>query len=668
MKKVFSFVLALFCAGMLFAAEGALWGEKDIRQVSTEWFDIIYPQSCEQSAVVLYENADAIYQSLSDMYNFPIPCRMTVTLTTAVELYNAYWSNGYYNRIVLYLAPPMDECNVESDNLLKTFHHELTHAFTYNMKTPFYQWLGRVFGDPVYAGYPLITSGMAEGATVSSESYDGEGRLNDEFAKQMVKQAKIENQFPRFNDVQGARDIYPYGSFYFFNGAFHEWLQKKYGFEPYKNWWVNCANCKAVTIRHAFKKAYGTKLIDEWNQFIEEYEVPAVPANPVEAGIVQDFFQKDSEDYSAINAAGYLPMGLSLSSKGLTYFDSKNLGVYFVSTEDLNDTKVKPKRLFTDYYLDYAKQSADGKYIAISSYTTDKPTYRYFTQIYDTENKSWFKINESGIKDPSIIMKDGKYYLVALKFHGEDYKIRITELITSDNKIVEEGEPVYIPYTRTQLPASFTDIGNGTFAFALKDVMTYTICIADLDGNILKQIPVPFERMVVRYFSYSAEDNALYFSWTKQGSMPRLGKLSLSDDSYTLDDEDISGGVYYPVKHEDKIIYAGTFYTSNKIFVMDDLAAGSIEDLDDVESAETLFVQAASQESDDEDFEPSLIQPQIIKVLDSEKYRPLSYYKRGMIYPYSSATSKIYNVSDTEQYKLPIGVTYTTNDPYGSHF
>jgi len=691
MKKVFSTLVMLLCLSGLFAAEGLLWGEKNIRVVKTEWFDIIYPESCMESAKVLYENADSIYESLSEMYSYPIPCRLPVVLTSKVETYNAYWTNSAYNRIVLYVAPPIDECNVESDSLLKTFHHELTHAFSYNMKTPFYRWIGKVFGDAINVAYWNVTSGLAEGATVSSESYDGEGRLNDEFAKQMVKQAKLEGKFPAFNDVQGSRDAYPVGSYYFFNGAFHEWLQKKYGFEPYVKWWINCVNLKAITIRRAFYKAYGVKLIDSWKQFIKEYEVPNIEANPVKAGIVQDFYDKTAENYSISNSDGGRPFSLSLSEKGLTYVLGGRSAIYYVPSKSIISDTVKPKKILTDYYLEEAHQSADGRFIALTTEKNASATNKYVTQIYDTERKSIYTIKGSGLKNCSIIQDGGKYYLVGLKFVGEDYKIKISELELKNNKISGEASTIYIPFTRKQLPASFVDCGNGTFAFVLKDELEYSICFANLKGEVLNQVQVPFERMVVRYLSYSAAENTLYFSWTKPGSMPRLGKYLLNNNSFALSEEDLSGGVYYPVKFDDKILYVGEFYESNKLLMMDDIevlaenftdddeiAAGSSDENSESESEiEKSDSESVADDLLDENGNPKKLTVNLnnipLEELDytdllaaSKKYKGVSYYKRGIVYPFSSYVSKGY-ISGCNDFRLPLGITYTTGDPAGIH-
>ena len=57
----------------------------------------------------------------------------------------------------------------------------------------------------------------------------------------------------------------------------------------------------------------------EMEEFEEEYEVPVIGANPVEAGLVRDFFQQDSKSYSRINDAGSLYSSLSSYSSIYSY-------------------------------------------------------------------------------------------------------------------------------------------------------------------------------------------------------------------------------------------------------------------------------------------------------------------------------------------------------------
>ena len=309
------FVVFLLCAQLsqLCAHSGMLSGEKKLRVAKTQWFDIIYPARCEQSAAILYEKADAVYEEVTAQYGLLPSFRMPVVITPAVQQFNAFWTSVPYNHIAIYDTGDSGsgELAVFSETLLSTFRHELTHAVTYNMKNGFWRGVGKVFGDCVAPGMFSVTTGMAEGATVTSESAAGEGRLNDEYAKHYVKQAKIEDKFPSYHDVSGSADIQPGGAPYYFNGAFHQWLQDEYGMESYAEFWYRVVNGKNFTVSGAFKKAYKMKLKEARQEFEEAYAVPDVEPNPVEAGLVKDFFEPDEDDFSRLNDAGSLYTSLS---------------------------------------------------------------------------------------------------------------------------------------------------------------------------------------------------------------------------------------------------------------------------------------------------------------------------------------------------------------------
>jgi hypothetical protein len=189
-KLITALLLTLLCAAMS-AHGGMLSGEKKLRVVKTQWFDIIYPERCETSAAILYEKADGVYEEVTAQYGLTPAFRMPVVITPAVDQFNAFWTAVPYNHIAIYDtgSSGSSELAVFSETLLSTFRHELTHAVTFNMKNGFWRAMGKVFGDEFAPGMLTVTTGMAEGATVASESAAGEGRLNDEYAKHYVKQA-----------------------------------------------------------------------------------------------------------------------------------------------------------------------------------------------------------------------------------------------------------------------------------------------------------------------------------------------------------------------------------------------------------------------------------------------------------------------------------------------
>ena len=142
LKKIIS-IIAVFCVCTQFvlsAHSGMFAGEKDLRVVKTKWFDIIYPLRCEESAAILFEKADLVYEEVTAQYGLTPSFRMPVVITPAVENFNAFWTSVPYNHIAIYDtgASGAGGLAVFSETLLSTFRHELTHAVTYNMKNGFW--------------------------------------------------------------------------------------------------------------------------------------------------------------------------------------------------------------------------------------------------------------------------------------------------------------------------------------------------------------------------------------------------------------------------------------------------------------------------------------------------------------------------------------------------
>ena len=99
--------------------------------------------------------------------------------------------------------------------------------------------------------------------------------MNNEYAMQIVKQAKIEGVFPKYAEIQGARDIYPStNASYIFGGMFCKWLQEKYGMEKYSEFWYRCVNFKSLTYIGCFKKVYGISIKTAWKEFYDSIEIP----------------------------------------------------------------------------------------------------------------------------------------------------------------------------------------------------------------------------------------------------------------------------------------------------------------------------------------------------------------------------------------------------------
>ena len=669
-KLIALLALTFLCAG-LFAHGGMLSGEKKLRLIKTKWFDIIYPERCEASAAILYEKADRVYDEVTAQYGLTPAFRMPVVITPAVDQFNAFWTAVPYNHIAIYDTGTSgaSELAVFSETLISTFRHELTHAVTFNMKNGFWRALDKVFGDEFAPGMLTVTTGMAEGATVASESAAGEGRLNDEYAKHYVKQAKIEDKFPSYHDVSGAADVSPGGSPYYFNGAFHGWLQDKYGLQAYAEFWYRVVNGKNFTIASAFKKAFGIKLKKAWAQFEEEYEVPQVAANPVRAGQAQDFFEPAASDYSNLNNAGslYESLSVSASSGRLIWMDNFGNRVFMKDADD------KVRELFSLRGLSTVRLSNDGRFIAASYMSDSFPTVSARVKIYDIETHSFFTVKDKGLKEAAILCGQDGYYLIAQKYFAQQYSIALYKI-----SLNEEGRITAVePYSELLLgpettPYAFTPLENGSFAWLKKERMNYSLCISLPDGSQLSEFAFP-EGMAVRSLSAcngAASENAtisFYFSYAQKGTLPRAGRLELTADGGAagaqlfLSSSDISGGVFEPVFWKGKLVYIGEFYRQSRLLCMEagvrgdgGAAAG------DYGTPATEWIASPSARNDGDVVDLSSI---------SKPYNPLSHLYRGIFIPISRYSSDTIGPEASEASgatSFLAGLTYITGLPWTS--
>ena len=654
-KRILCIVFLLLALLPLYSHEGSMAGAGKLRVSQTEYFDIIYSQKNLDSARILYENADAIFEELASAYGIEPYFRIPVVITATVEQFNAYYSDSFFNRIVIYDTSQIEDLAVFSQTLLSTFKHELTHALTYNLKSKGFKIASKLLGDPISGHYITVTSGMAEGATVSYESAEGEGRLNDSYALQMVRQAKIEGKFPSYSDVKGAADSYPRGSFYYFNGAFAEYLQKTYGMEKYAQFWYRCVNVKNITTAGAFKKVYGIKLDKAWKQFEESFVVPQVSAaDPVAAGIAKDFFLDEKGTLSIKNRAGSRYSSLCISQAGVAFADDSCNTVYFYSNG-------KIKKLFTKDYLDTISISKDGRFLAVSYYTESSPTTKHCASIYDIKNNKWIKVPGTNYTAPSIVSDGSDYYFVVQEYESQQYSICVKKLEINGKKVkVSEENYSQRFFNSEEVPKDFTDLGNGCFAYILKSALDYSVCVSDVSLAEVKQFPSPLERMKLRELSASYDSSAgrLTFSWALKDTLPRLGYLDLSDGTYSLSEENISGGVYTPVEYQGHLYYTAKFYKETRLFELLS-PAGKL----------TQYKEAvATQGLESESVVPELVSvvPELVSVvpelsrreLPYKPFSPFSYAFEGLLLPIGGITS----TSSTPT----LGFTYLTTLPWYS--
>lgn len=651
-KSVAALVLA-FLGLKLFAYNGVMSGQKKLKVLNTKWFDIIYAAQNEQTARILAENADRIYENAASELGCKPQCRMPVVITTGVEVFNANWSCVPYNHIVIYDTEPASELLVFSENLLSTFKHEIVHSITFNLKNGFWNGFDKIFGDPVYPGALTVTKGMAEGAAVAAESTGGEGRLNSEYAKHIVKQAKLEGKFPSYWEVQGASEKYPVGKYYYFNGAFHQWLCNKYGMEKYARFWYQLVNFKSVSAEIAFKKIYGIKIAKAWKAFEEEYEVPEVEA-----------------------AAGFYDEFIGKNKCGAVYLFLKKGGDRIIFGEDKTSAVYSPEgKIFTIEGLQNAGISPDGRFITAIYNSFSAATVKSKMKIYDCEKKAFTLLpvsslfTKTNIHGAVIVKRGENYFLVCRRYVSpksvlETYRIRFRK-----NRICDFEKLSERSFEMNVIPKDLLPLKNGNFAFVKRAGLSCFICECTVEGKVLYEVKLPEERMEVRQLS--EYEGKIYFSWTKPGSMPENGMLDFAEQKFELYEESVSGGIFWPVKTEDGFIFVSKFYQQDGIYAAKNGNFSAVKEFDadfcdGDDAAGTMGsglrpgVGIAESEATG-----AALQTAPSNELGKAAFLP-KYYLRGIFLPVSICSSTSYNKYYVSSYWLPFGVTYISANPWSA--
>lgn len=634
-KEIILLVFFLSLASAVFCNEEK--SEKGLFYVQTKHFDIIYAPPSRQSAAHLAEKADALYEEIACMYNLKYDFRMPVFFISNDDTFNGYFSVSPFNHIVLYDAPVTSDMAVFSDTVVSVFRHELTHAISYNVREDFSRFIKVTFGDAMNFGFFVITTAWAEGAAVSSESMHGEGRVNDEYSMHMVKQAKIEDRFPRYSEVNGTKDVYPYTrQSYAFGGAFNAWLQQKYGMKKYAEFWKTAVNIKALSYFTAFKKVYGKQLKDVWKTWQEDV---AIGPDLRSTHSWSQALGKELSIHSSLSAAGGM----------FCYYNEAESTIYVLKALEEKSKKMKAIKIKG---VSRVHLSKDGSILSVSFTERGMIHTKNRVKFYNLKSGERFLMKESGVKDASTFYFEDSLYVAVVKAKGQASCLKVykfeREVLTECTSLEAE-----------ERTAIFSPVGmeDGNVAFIYKKGLSFSIRLFNIKTKEMREIFLPFERAVMRNLSVC--DKTLSFSWTKPGVMPRAGFIDLRDGKLSTQRYDISGGVFSPVLSDgQKGFYLAHYFSGTKIMRMDS---------EKMETDEADIPIAVIKDAQAEAAKKDILAPQ----LKGEKLFSVCAFlfkKRGTLIPLSSLMT--YAV-DTESLLLksmsiPIGVSYITSTPWTS--
>ncbi len=576
-KQVLLLFLFLVCSAALFSYEGMLAGQRGLKVIKTEYLDIIYTPGSEKSAAIIAEHGDDIYRELHTTYNLIHEFRLPVTITSSQDMFNAYFTNTSYNHIVLFDTQPPMSMAVFAEDLLMVFRHELSHAITMSIKTPFWRIVNKIFGDGVNPVVLVPTSGQLEGIAVLEESRHGEGRLNSEYARHFVKQAKIEGKFPNYGEITGARDIYLHDFNYKFGGEFMDYIHRTYGEELMVEFWNRMTNLGGLTYFTIFKSVYGISMKEAWEDFKEAFPAPDLPADPAESGEIFRFdSSRDFEQFSLVASA----------KDRLVYYNDSTATFYSLLKDGSTATGyTKPNDFLRQAGVGSMSLSADGRYLTYSYLSTAGPLPKNRLVVYDLETKSKFSVPQERLNGGVVFTLDEggaeAVYLAATRNVSQDSSINIFRLARNPRGRISGVELVETVHNRfNNFSTNLQADDGGSIYYLSKEGVGYLIKSYNFVTKTHQRLSLPHQDMLIQDLSVStAADGTTraYFSYVQPGTMPRLGEARIqgSQAEFVLYQRDISGGIFAPVSiGEGSILFIGKFMAGNRLFTTEVASIG----------------------------------------------------------------------------------------------
>ena len=663
-KNIFSFFLVFFLSVFgIFSLDGTLADSSSpLKVIKTQYFDIIFPEEAMETAKKIEAVCDDYYLEITAKLETEAYQRFPVTITRSVEMMNAYYSAIPYNRIVLYDTLPETSLDMYEDTIQSVFYHELTHAVTYNMKSKWGKRLSFI-SDALNPAWLSVTTFWAEGATVSFESKGRGGRLNDPFSTQMVNQSVIENHFPSWRDVTGARDSFPGGTDgYMFGSMFASYLQEKYGMSKYADFWKNAGSMlKFSFIASVFKKTYGRSITEEWKEFEKtlplEHGAKNVKALSHKKARVQtfDFFFDEKEGECKI-----------------AYFDSASSSLRLLTLDDSGKVK-KNKKLLAITGITRVSFSPDGNKLALTRYV-DRKNYKSVTGEYDLTKKKYSEHEKTGRRDA--------YYRI---YRGKSYFSEIP-LFTPDN--AAGLEPYF--YSHGEIPFSPVWVSENLSAAIIKDSLSWKIRLYDVGRSLYEydfsNISESRNLIIHKLHLLKSDDSCIWlsFTWAELGMggkmLSRVGLLKIDRNSLQasayLQKENAFAGVLEAVPYgeaalscleEDSqepfpVFLVAAEYDKNPLYSMNMKA-------DDFEKIELSF------EKLEENAEKNLnlaenkegAEANLSSAAESSSfasYNPLRYYMKGVFLPLIGCVP-IYDHDFKQNSMTSLGLTFVSANPWG---
>lgn len=579
-------------------------------QISTKYFDIIYPPLSAETASLLAEHADGMADEICALLETDMAMRLPVYLEPAMEDLNAMFSPFPYNRIVLYDTVASDgSISVFRDGILMVFYHELTHAVSMNIRTPFWQYVSGILGDVVSPATAFtMPLSFLEGATVSFESSDGEGRMNDPLAIQYLLQDKLEGKFMSWKKSSGALDVHPSAkSAYLYGGAFSRWLQQTYGMEKYAELWRVSGgfNLFRSHLEGRFRQTYRISLAEAWQRFADSLVVPPIdPETPERTEGTRD---------GVISA-------LASGPDGLAWLDVNENAVLFRSTTG------RTVSLFdADADLERLSFSPDGRFLLVSGTVKDGAFKVQRLRVFDMADRRFLGEAYPSVRDAAfagnsrdIVGVETIAQRSSLVLFSRTDQNRKEQAVKKILAVAGPGESSYAIYNPVWA-------GAGKIAYIAANGLDRSILLVDAASLQTSAVELPSSMKTVRYLQSTVVDGSpvLSFSWAAPTLFYRYAMYRPDSGILISQETDYSGAVFNPVP--DAVLpvlhYKAAFSGRDSLRTLD---------LSKTAASQAVFLkpESANSQSSSKPF-PSFTP-------DASLYNPLPWLLDGTFFPWAS--------------------------------
>lgn len=594
----------------------------DLYQTETEHFLLIYSDSTRPQAQRIFSWADEVYREYALLLRASGHAKIPVVITDNSDIANGLTYLSPYTHLVIFTAPASVDSTIglTRDDLKNTFIHELVHALSLNIRSPFWSFFTPFLGDAITSPNLMYMMPMnfIEGVTVSYESLKGYGRVNDPYIAHTLWQDAREKSFKDPWQSAGAWDLYPGDSlYYYYGGYFSSYLIETYGMEKYTDLWHETGKGNIfLGLSGAVKKIYGKNINRLWKEFYSGFISGPDFQNPPPPII------KGERSISAITGRDdiiYYSDAFTRSLRRLDLSDSRESVILPFDAVDLS-------------------LSPSGEKLLITTIEKKGTAYVFLTRIYLTGSRTFMPFRETGLRN-SLFIDENK--IAAVTLEGEETALKVFD--AEGSRVILYGNPEHVlgsihPWNSEKLLLLSNYKGNRIIGTVALETGRYDpLPLPDLGGLEARIRDV-----------YSEEERILLSVGDGEG-FHRLAYFS--EETWYYQTTKISGGVFKPRLSGPGVLYTGRFSKGDILFAAE-LSEFALERI----AHKPAFGYETREERE-----------AIAGSLPSERaYRPWEYLLKGYSYPAISyslpagdSTSGILNAVDG------LGIMHVSQDPAG---